>query len=312
MKIKQPAIELQGVVKRYGDKVVVNDVDLKINQGECLLLVGHNGAGKTTLMKLMLGLTRPSEGELRVLGDDPTRISSVARRGQLGFLPEIVAFQQAMTGKEVLIFYARLKGCPLKQCNDLLERVGLQAAANHRIQTYSKGMRQRLGLAQALLGNPRLLLLDEPTTGLDPSLRQQFYNIIGEMQGKGTTSLISSHALNAFEARVDRVAILKHGNLLACGTLQELGEQAALPVKIRITVIAGQTSRLTEHLGSNSGISQVNGQSVNLECLNNDKMTIVRRIAELGETVRDVDIIPPRLDDIYHYYMQDREQERMS
>ncbi len=312
MNNKQPAIELRRVVKRYDDKVVVNNVDLKINQGECLLLVGHNGAGKTTLMKLILGLTRPSEGELQVLGDDPTRISSVARRGQLGFLPEIVSFQQAMTGKEVLTFYARLKGCSVKQCNDLLEQVGLQAAANQRVQTYSKGMRQRLGLAQALLGDPKLLLLDEPTTGLDPSLRQQFYNIIGEMQGKGTTSLISSHALNAFEARVDRVAIMKHGNLLACGTLAELGEQTALPVKMRITVAEGQTSRLAEHLGSYSGISQVNGQSVNLECHNNDKMIIIRRIAEFGDTVRDVDIVTPRLDDIYSYYMQDREQERLS
>lgn len=311
MNNKQAAIELQGVVKRYGDKAVVNHVDLTIEQGECFLLVGHNGAGKTTLMKLMLGLTRPSEGQLQVLGDDPANVASVARRGQLGFLPEIVAFQQAMTGKEVLTFYARLKGCALKQCDELLERVGLQAAAGQRIQTYSKGMRQRLGLAQALLGDPQLLLLDEPTTGLDPSLRQHFYQIIGEMQGKGTTSLISSHALNAFEARVDRVAILKHGNLLACGTLAELGQQAALPVKMRITVTAGQTGRLAEHLGSNSGISQVNGQTVKLECLNNDKMVIVRRIAELGETVRDVDIIPPRLDDIYNYYMRDREQESM-
>ncbi|MDH5353547.1 MAG: ABC transporter ATP-binding protein [Gammaproteobacteria bacterium] len=305
MKNKQAAIELEGVVKRYGDKVVVNDVDLTIKQGECLLLVGHNGAGKTTLMKLILGLTRANGGKLRVLGDDPTRVSSVVSRGQLGFLPELVAFQQAMTGKEVLTFYARLKGCPVKQCNDLLERVGLQTAANQRVQTYSKGMRQRLGLAQALLGDPKLLLLDEPTTGLDPSLRQHFYNIIGDMQAKGTTSLISSHALNAFETRVDRIAMMKSGHLLACGSLTELGEQTALPIKMRITVAEGQTSRLAEHLGDNSGISQVNGHSVNLECVNDDKMIIIRRIAELGDTVKNIDIIPPRLDDIYSYYMQE-------
>jgi len=309
MKNNQLAIKLQGVVKRYGDNVVVNDVDLKMTGGECLLLVGHNGAGKTTLMKLMLGLIRPSEGAVRVFGDDPASTSSVVCRGKLGFLPESVAFQAAMTGREVLSFYAKLKRCTITQCNDLLERVGLQTAANQRVATYSKGMRQRLGLAQALLGNPQLLLLDEPTTGLDPSLRQHFYSIIGEMQGKGTTSLISSHALNAFEARVDRVAILRQGSLLVCGTLAELSEQAALPVKMRITVAPGQAGLLAERLGSNSGICQVNNHSVNLECPNTEKMAIVRRIAEAGEAVRDVDIIPPRLDDIYSYYMQDREQE---
>lgn len=308
--MNKQAIELQGVVKRYGDNVVVDGVDLNVADGECLLLVGHNGAGKTTLMKLMLGLTKPSEGEVRVLGDDPASASSVVRRGRLGFLPEIVAFQGAMTGREVMSFYAKLNGDSVLHCCELLERVGLLDAANRRVQTYSKGMRQRLGLAQALLGDPKLLLLDEPTTGLDPSLRQHFYDIIGDMQGRGTTSLISSHALNAFEARVDRVAIMKRGRLVACGTLAELSHQAALPVKVQISVAPGQAGQLAERLGSNSGICHVNDQSVNLECLTTDKMAIVRRIAELGDAVRDVDITPPRLDEIYTWYMQDREEER--
>ncbi len=309
MNSKPAAIELHGVVKRYGENVVVNHVDLSVADGECLLLVGHNGAGKTTLFKLMLGLTRPSEGEVRVLGDDPISASSVVRRGRLGFLPEIVAFQGAMTGREVMNFYARLNGDPVSQCEELLERVGLQDAAQRRVQTYSKGMRQRLGLAQALLGKPRLLLLDEPTTGLDPALRQHFYRIIGEMQGCGTTTLISSHALNAFEARVNRVAIMKRGSLVACGSLAELSQQAALPVRMRISVTPGQASLLAERLGNDSGICHVNDQTVNLECLASEKMGIVRRIAELGDAVHDMEISPPRLDEIYSYYMQDRKQE---
>ncbi len=308
---RQQVIELNSVVKRYGNNVVVNRVDLNVADGECLLLVGHNGAGKTSLMKLMLGLTRPSEGQVRVLGDDPASASSVVRRGTLGFLPESVAFQQAMTGREVLIFYARLNGNPAKQCDELLERVGLQDAAKRRVQTYSKGMRQRLGLAQALLGEPKLLLLDEPTTGLDPSLRQQFYDIIGDMQGKGTTSLISSHALNSFEARVDRVAIMKQGCLVACGSLAELSEQTALLVKVQITVEPGQAGQVAEQLGSDSNISHVNDQCVNMECLNTEKMAIIRRLSDLGDVVHDIELSPPRLDEIYTYYMEKPEEDQM-
>jgi len=311
MKTEASMIELQGVVKRYADKVVINDFDLMVESGECLLLVGHNGAGKTTLMKLMLGLTRPNQGQVSVFGGNPADASSVASRGRLGFLPETVAFQQVMTGREVLNFYARLNGNPLSECQLLLERVGLEDAANKRVQTYSKGMRQRLGLAQALLGDPQLLLLDEPTTGLDPTLRQHFYRIIGDMKDQGTTSLICSHALNAFEARVDRIVIMKLGRLVACGTLAELSHQATLPIKVKIDVLPGESAKLAERLGSETHIRHVNNQSVNLECLHSDKMDMVRRIAELGELVKDVEFTPPRLDDIYNYYMLEREEDRL-
>ena len=311
MKTESPIIELQGVVKRYADKVVVNDVDLAVKTGECLLLIGHNGAGKTTLMKLMLGLTRPDRGQVYVLGDNPADGASVAGRGRLGFLPETVAFQQVMTGREVLKFYAKLNGNPASDCQPLLERVGLADAASKRVQTYSKGMRQRLGLAQALLGDPQLLLLDEPTTGLDPSLRQHFYRIIGDMKDQGTTSLICSHALNAFEARVDRIAIMKYGRLVACGTLAELSHQATLPIKVKIDVMPGESTRLAERLGSDADIRHVNNQSVDLECLHSEKMDMVRRIADLGELVEDVEFMSPRLDDIYNYYMREREEDRV-
>lgn len=311
MNSESSVIELQGVVKCYGDNTVVDNVDLNVSAGECLLLVGHNGAGKTTLMKLMLGLTRASQGQVSVLGNNPSENSSVAGRGRLGFLPESVAFQQAMTGREVLKFYARLNKSSLSQCQSLLEKVGLATAADKRVQTYSKGMRQRLGLAQALLGDPQLLLLDEPTTGLDPSLRQHFYRIIGDMKDNGITSLICSHALNAFEARVDRVAIMKHGRLVACGTLAELSQRATLPIKLKVDVLAGQSAKLAERLGSEADIRHVNSRSVDLECLQSDKMTMFRRLADLGELVEDIEITPPRLDDIYNYYMLEREEDRL-
>lgn len=182
-----PALELQSVSKRYGAHCAVDDVSLSLPEGVCLALLGHNGAGKTTLMKLMLGLTRPSAGTVGIFGLDPLR-APLAFRRSIGFLPENVAFHDEMTGLEMLRFYARLKGEATRACDALMERVGLTHAGNRRIKTYSKGMRQRLGLAQAVLGNPRLLLLDEPTTGLDPVLRQEFFEIIQEMKGRAPRS----------------------------------------------------------------------------------------------------------------------------
>ena len=306
-----PIVELEDVVKQYQGKVVIDRVSLTVNRGECLLVIGHNGAGKTSLMKLMLGLTRPDQGRVSVLGNNPAAAAAVAGRARLGFLPESVTFQGAMTAREALQFYARLNGSDIRQCHTLLQRVGLEDAADKHVQTYSKGMRQRLGLAQALLGSPQLLLLDEPTTGLDPSLRQHFFRIIGDMKDIGTTSLICSHALNAFEARVDRIAIMKAGRLVVCGSLAELSEQATLPIRVKIRVANGQSGKLAERLGSEAGIRYVNSHSVDLECLRSQKMAMVRRIFELGELVQDIEITPPRLDDIYNFYMLDREQEHV-
>ena len=144
-----------------------------------------------------------------------------------------------MSGGELLAFFASLKGVSRRDCDALLESVGLAHAADRRIGTYSKGMRQRLGLAQAMLGNPRLLFLDEPTTGLDPGLRHQFYQLIEGLHQAGATSLISSHALSEVEARANRFIIMKSGVMIASGTLDELYQQAALPVRLRITVAQG-------------------------------------------------------------------------
>lgn len=302
------AIQLQDLSKRYADKLVLDQVSVDVEKGECLLLVGHNGAGKTTMMKLMLGLTRPSTGSIQIMGSDPSSRQSIQQRARVGFLPEIVTFQQALSGREVLYFYARLNHCNLSQCEDLLDRVGLQAAANQRVQTYSKGMRQRLGLAQALLGEPKLLLLDEPTTGLDPSLRQKFYDIIGDMQQLGTTSVICSHALNAFESRVDKVAIMNHGKLVAYGSLTSLAEKVEFAVSMHIKVSKGLASELAEGLGSDVKIGHVNAQSIDLKCQHSDKMAIVRHLSDQGDRVLDVDIKSASLDDIYQYYMQASEE----
>jgi len=301
-------VELQGVTKTYGDALVLDHVNLTVDAGESLVLVGHNGAGKTTLMKLLLGLARQSAGRVRVFGQNPTAASSVARRGALGYLPESIAFDEAMTGRELLKFYAGLKGVNGTACDELLMRVGIADAAHRRIGTWSKGMRQRLGLAQAMLGQPRLLLLDEPTSGLDPSLRSTLYEIINTLRADGVTVLISSHALNEVEEHADRVAIMKQGRILACGTLAELGGQAALPVIVRIACESGEAGQVAGQFDGPVEVRRIDDRHIELACPHADKMTVLRRITDLGDTVRDVDIHPPRLDEIYAHFMAGDDQ----
>lgn len=296
-------ISLQSVSKCYARETVVSDVSFDVSSGECIVLVGHNGAGKTSLMKLMLGLTRPSSGTVEVLGGNPAFNAAVARHKTLGYLPESVAFYEAMTGLEVLRFYAGLKAVSITDCDKLLQLVGLGEAAGRRVGTYSKGMRQRLGLAQAMLGNPQLLFLDEPTTGLDPGLRHHFYELIDSLHQQGATSIISSHALNEVEARADRFIIMKTGAMVASGTLDDLYQQAALPVLMRVSVLPGQVSSVVDRLGSSVNIDELNNQSFSLQCYNGEKMPLIRRITELGEVVSDLQIIPPRLDEVYKHFM---------
>jgi len=299
----QPVVSLEAVSKRYGSETVVSAVDFKIQSGECVVLVGHNGAGKTTLMKLMLGLTRPTSGKVNVFGSNPAFASAVAQHKILGYLPESVAFYDAMTGREVLAFYARLKGVSSSDCEHLLESVGLAEAARRRVGTYSKGMRQRLGLAQAMLGNPQLLFLDEPTTGLDPGLRHQFYELIDALHKQGVTSLISSHALSEVEARANRFIIMKAGVMIASGTLDELYLQAALPVRLEVSVTPGQASSVADRLGSGLNIDEIGDEKLQLSCFNGDKMLLIRRISDLGDVVSDLQILPPRLDEVYSHFM---------
>ena len=296
-------VELCDVTKAYGGAQVLDRINLTVSAGERLVLVGHNGAGKTTLMKLLLGLARPSAGKVAVFGQDPVASRSAARRGALGYLPESIAFDEAMTGRELLKFYAGLKGVNGNACDELLQRVGIADAADRRLGTWSKGMRQRLGLAQAMLGHPRLLLLDEPTSGLDPSLRSTFYGIINNLNANGVSVLISSHALNEVEDHADRVAIMRHGRLLACGTLTQLAEQAALPVSVRVVCTPGEAGTIAERFDGGVDIKCVDDRTLTFDCPHVEKMAVLRRITDLGDVVQDVDIHLPRLDEIYAHFM---------
>jgi Cu-processing system ATP-binding protein len=300
------AIELNAVGKRYENVAVVDGIDLQISAGECFVLVGHNGAGKTTLLKLMLGLTRPSHGQVKVLGEDPASSTFVMQRRVLGYLPESVSFYAHLTGLELMRYYARLKGVATTEVNARLQQVGLDQAANKRLSTYSKGMRQRLGLAQAILGTPQVLFLDEPTNSLDPLLRRDFYNIIGELRAGGTTLVISSHALNEVEAQADRIAIIKQGQLLASGSLPELGELADLPVQIRLHVEAGSGAGIAEQLPANIRVEHISELRLDLLCAPAAKMSLLRHLTSLGETVHDINIATPGLNEIYLHFMNEK------
>lgn len=296
-------VEIRHLTKRYGAIDAVRDVSFDLHRGETIALVGHNGAGKTTLLKLMLGLAHPSAGTIRVLGEDPAAGEFAARR-RLGYLPENVSFHAALTGCEVLAFYARLKGRPVTEAFELLDRVGLGAAATRRVGTYSKGMRQRLGLAQALLGKPQVLLLDEPTTGLDPALRLDFYDIVETLRRDGATVVLSSHALAELGDRAGRVIIMRRGEMVANGSLDTLRRMVHLPARIRVTVANGGIDAMPTLLGSAHEWRQVDGRTLEIDAVPEHKIALVRRVADARAPIVDIDVIPPSLDEIYAHFLR--------
>lgn len=297
-------VQVSNVAKSYGAVQAVREISCVFREGETIALVGHNGAGKTTLIKLMLGLVKPTAGTVRVLGEDPAAGQFEARR-RLGYLPENVSFNMALTGRETLAFYARLKRVPVETTGALLERVGLGGAADRRVGTYSKGMRQRLGLSQALLGQPRVLLLDEPTTGLDPALRRSFYDIVAELRAGGATVLLSSHALTELEGRADRVVIVDRGVKIADGTLDDLRRIARLPTRIRLT-LAGEGVSAADDWARAGGWRRVNGRQLEIDAEPGEKVAVLRRVAEPGAPVADFDVIPPTLDELYAHFLEAR------
>ncbi len=294
------------VTRHFGKVTAVQDVSLTLKAGEATALVGHNGAGKTTLIKLLLGLIRPSAGSVSVLGADPAGRNGAGARRALGFLPENVAFHGAMTGQELMAFYARLKGEPLSRNRELLALVGLADAADRRVSTYSKGMRQRLGLAQTLIGAPRLLLLDEPTSGLDPASRGEVYSMIDRFRADGATILVSTHALAEIGERVDRVAVMHGGGLLADGSLADLRRGADLEVRLTLRVTPCTTGTVLDRLGTAVRCVARAESRLELTLPAGAKMDVLGKLATMRE-VEDVEMSTPGLEELYRTLVADKE-----
>jgi ABC-2 type transport system ATP-binding protein len=260
--------------KRYGSTEALRGVSFEVGAGELVGLLGPNGAGKSTLTKIACGLVRASGGAIAVAGAPAG--SEPARRA-LGYLAELFRFPGWCTADEVLVLHQRLAGSEggAGERHELLELVGLGAEGGRRVDTMSKGMQQRLGLAQALVGSPRLLLLDEPTSALDPAGRRTVRDLLGELRGRGVSVLLNTHLLSEVEHTCDRVLILHHGEIVADGSPDELTRPRGVEVEL-----AGGT-RVFEGAGRD------------------DAPRIVAELVAAGEQVFEVRLLRSTLEERY-------------
>lgn len=288
-------LTISHLTKTFGGVKALSDVSLHVAPGERVALLGHNGAGKSTLMKVILGLISADGGKISVCGAAP---GSATARAKVAYLPENATFHSALTGMEQITYYLRLRGEKTSEAMVLLDKVGLGHAANRRIGTYSKGMRQRVGLAQTLIGHPDLLVLDEPTSGLDPVSRRDFYELLDDLAAEGAAILLSSHALTEVEARTDRLMILSGGQMVATGSLPDLRREAALPVAMHITAINGYDTDILDALPNAIRV----GTTLHLSCTQEEKLATLAQVSAFKDKVVDIDIIPPSLEDIYSHF----------
>jgi Cu-processing system ATP-binding protein len=296
-------IELTGVARHFGALRAVDGVDLSIAAGEMFGLIGHNGAGKTTLFKLMLGLLEPSAGRLEIGGVAVRGEQFRDVRRRIGFMPESASLYGNLTGLETLRFFAKLKRAEPSSCIALLERVGLAGAAQRQVRHYSKGMLQRLLFAQALLGNPRILFLDEPTHGLDPVGVRDFYDILRELREDGVTVVLTSHILAEVEQRVDRLALMSSGRVQATGTVDALRNALDLPLGFDVRLQAGAERELRAALAPLAGETvHVSGALATFQCARSVKVAVLNALSGLGDRLLDVNIKEPTLEDVFMGY----------
>jgi ABC-2 type transport system ATP-binding protein len=264
----------RGLEKRYGRVQALSGVDVEVGEGQLVGLLGPNGAGKSTLVKIACGLVRPSRGEVEVCG---APAGSAAARRALGYLAELFRFPSWMSADELLTLHQRLAGSGGggEERSELLELVGLEYARATRVAAMSKGMQQRLGIAQALVGSPRLLLLDEPTSALDPAGRRVVRGLLEELRRRGTSVLLNSHLLSEVELVCDHVVIVDHGRVVAAGAPDDLRRQGGVEVET-----ATGTKRFPDARRA-------------------DVPRIVRELVDAGEEIYGVRVVASSLEDVY-------------
>lgn len=294
------SLELSKVSVRFGAVEALNDVSIRIEPGQVMMLVGPNGAGKSTFVRVLLGLVRPDAATLLVDGRKP---SNTWFKERLGYLPEAIAFSENLHGRQVLRFFSRARGVPKKRVDEVLERVGLTDAANRRVRGYSRGMRQRLGLAVAILSDPELLVLDEPAGGLDSEGLDVLWSILAEWRERGRMILMASHQLALLERRVDELAIFKSGRIIAQGTPSELRASSGLKERVRIELAATEEPvvALLEALGNWKDKSEFDRDDSKLvvELEPGELLHFMGTVAKHSDAMVGLRVEEPTLDSVY-------------
>ena len=296
------AIETHGLARSFGDVVAVAGVDLAVDEGQIYAFLGPNGAGKTTTVRMLTTLLRPTGGSATVAGHDVESEAAEVRRS-IGVALQEAALDPLMTGTELMRLQAVLHGIPRRatdeRCQALLARVGLTRAADRRVGTYSGGMRRRLDLAMALVHEPRVLFLDEPTTGLDPTSRQAIWQEVRRLNDDGTTVFLTTQYLEEADQLADRVAIIDDGRIVASGTPDELKEEIGRST-LEVSV-AGDDAAAEEILARFGDVMPArNGMlELSLEHGATKVAAIVRALDEAGHAVESLDLHEPTLDDVF-------------
>jgi len=309
-------IETRELTKRYGPVTAVEDLTLTITSGEVYGLLGPNGSGKTTTILMLLGLTEPTSGEVRVLGEDPSR-NPLAVKRRVGYLPDSVGFYDDLTARENLRYTAQLNGLPRVEAErriaEVLERMGLSARADDRVGTYSRGMRQRLGLADVLLKRPQVAILDEPTMGLDPEGAMEFLEMIRGLKADGLTVLLASHLLHQVQAVCDRVGLFANGRKVLEGTVDGLSEQI-LGGAYRIRVeVDGRGPGMEGALAGIPGVLRVRPDPPRgylVEARADVRGAVAQRVVAQGGTLLGLRLERLGLDEVYARYFQEVRHDR--
>jgi ABC-2 type transport system ATP-binding protein len=302
-------LNARGLKKQYGAVSAVAGVDIELRRGEILGLLGPNGAGKTTTILMMLGLTEASEGSIDVGGYDPMREPLEVKR-RIGYLPDSVGFYDNLTACENLHYTARLAGLPRSKAEAsvgaALERVGLRSVADHRVGTFSRGMRQRLGLAEILMKGVELAILDEPTSGLDPQATFELLDMIRGLKADGTAVLLSSHLLDRVQAVCDRVALFHQGRIVLEGTVAELAHRVLGGGHIFEVEIAGVAAKPL--LAGISGIREVieGAGGIRVVADRDLRAELARAVVNGSGTLLRLSRVEPSLDAIYRSYFEQR------
>jgi len=293
-------LKVQEVTKNYGPIRALDNISLEVREGEALGLVGPNGSGKTTILKIMLGILRPTSGTVvfrdRVLSEKDWK----EFKRSVGYMPERVSFYDNLTGKETLKLFARVKGADTKRPREFILRILPEDLLRRKVGTYSKGMRQRLNLAQALVSEPGILVLDEPTSGLDPVAIREFYDILEEVRSaRKLTVILSSHILAEIEDKTDRVAVMKNGSLKAIGRLEEL--YTGLNIPLGITIRTNSQDDVLEGVLKEAGATELTYKNGYLlaNVPGDKKLSIISALMEEKDRFTDISIREPSLEEVF-------------